>query len=103
MILTIIKAFHIKDCKILKVIQEAKRQHCNRLTGKSNNKMKTTWNVVKQGTGKIHVTEQMPSLLMNNEQIKDPEKVTDVLNSFFLSTAENFNLHHVGKKTQFLF
>jgi hypothetical protein len=34
----------------------------------------------------------MPSLL-----IKDPEKVADVLNSFFPSIAENLNLYEVGK------
>jgi hypothetical protein len=33
-------------------------------------------------TGKIHVMEQMPSLLINDEKIKDPEKVADVFNSF---------------------
>jgi hypothetical protein len=32
----------------------------------------------------MHVTGQMPSLLISNEKIKDPEKVADVLNSSFL-------------------
>jgi hypothetical protein len=39
----------------------------------------------------------MPSLLISNEKIKDPEKVADVLNSSFLWVAENLNLHQVGK------
>jgi hypothetical protein len=65
----IVKAFYIKYCKILnQVIQEAKKWHSNnRLTGKSDNKVKTTWNIQKQESGKIHVTEQMPSLLINSE------------------------------------
>jgi hypothetical protein len=80
----VVKAFYIKYCKILnKVIQQAKRQHYNRLIAKSDNQVKTRWNIIKQGTGKIHVTEQMPSLLINNEKIKDPEKVADVFNSLF--------------------
>jgi hypothetical protein len=33
--------------------------------------------------------EQMPSVLINNEKIKDPEKVADSFNSYFLSFAEN--------------
>jgi hypothetical protein len=94
----VIKAFYIKYCKIHnKVIQQAKRQHYNRLIAKSVNKIKTTWNIMNQETGKIHVTGQMPSLLIN-EKIKAPEKVADVFNSFFLSTAENINLHQVGKE-----
>jgi hypothetical protein len=95
----VIKAFYIKYCKILnKVIQHAKRQHYNRLIAKSDNKIKTTWDIIKQKTGKIHVTEQMPTLVINDEKIKDPEKVADVFNSFFLSIAENLNLHQVGKE-----
>jgi hypothetical protein len=39
----------------------------------------------------------MPSLLINDEKIKDPEKVVDVFNSFFLSVAKNLNLHEVRK------
>jgi hypothetical protein len=46
----VIKAFYIKYCKILnKVIEEAKKQHYNRLTAKSDNKIKTAWNIKKTG------------------------------------------------------
>jgi hypothetical protein len=64
---------------------------------KPDNKIKATWSIIKQETGKIHMTKQMPSLLINNEKIKDPEKVANVFNSFFLSVSENLNLHQVGK------
>jgi hypothetical protein len=52
---------------------------------------------------KIHITEQMPSLLINDEKIKDPEKVADVFNSFFLSIAENLNLDLVWKEDPIYF
>jgi hypothetical protein len=68
----IIKTFYTKYCKILnKVIQEAKKQHYNRFIAKSCNKINTTSNIMKKETGKINVTEQMPSLLINDEKIKD--------------------------------
>jgi hypothetical protein len=38
----------------------------------------------------------MPSLLISDEKIKDPEKVADFFNSFLLSIAENLNLQ-LGK------
>jgi hypothetical protein len=64
----IIKAFYINYFKILnKVIQKAKREHYIRFIAKCD-KIKTTWNIIKQEPGKIHVTEQMPSLLVNNEK-----------------------------------
>jgi hypothetical protein len=63
-------------CKLLnKLIQQAKGQHYNRLIVKSYNKIKTTWNIMEQETEKIlvHATEQMPSLLINDEKIKEPK------------------------------
>jgi hypothetical protein len=63
----VIKAFYIKNCKILnKVIQQVKYS-INRLTAKLDNKI-ITWNIIKQETGKIRVTEQMPSLLRNDKK-----------------------------------
>jgi hypothetical protein len=40
----------------------------------------------------------MPSLLLHDERIKDPEQVADVFNTFFLSIAENLNLYYVRKE-----
>jgi hypothetical protein len=78
------RAFYIKYCKILNnVIKEAKKQHYCRLIAKSDNKIKTTWNIVKRETGKIHLAEQMPSLLINNEKVKGPVTVANAFNIFF--------------------
>lgn len=33
----------------------------------------------------------MPSLLINNKKVKDPEKVDDELNTFILTIAESLN------------
>jgi hypothetical protein len=38
---------------------------------------------MRKETGKIHVMEQIPSLLINYEKIKDLGKVADVFNTFF--------------------
>jgi hypothetical protein len=60
---SIIKAFSIKYCKTLnKVIKEIK----NNITvdmAKSENKMKTTWNIIKLETGKIHLSIRCPLFL----------------------------------------
>jgi hypothetical protein len=36
------------------VREEATKKHLSRLTEKSDNEMKTTWNIIKKQTGKIH-------------------------------------------------
>jgi hypothetical protein len=48
-----------------------KKQPYSRLIAKSDNKIKTTWNIIKTETGKIHLSEQKPSLLTNNKKVKD--------------------------------
>jgi hypothetical protein len=37
--------------------KEAKRQHYSRFISKSNNQIKATWNIIKNETGKLHLTE----------------------------------------------
>jgi hypothetical protein len=65
-----LRAYYNKYCKILsRVIKEAKRQHYCRLIAKSDNKIKTTWNIIKHGSGKLHLTEQIPSVLINSEKV----------------------------------
>jgi hypothetical protein len=61
--------YYIKSCKILrKFIKEAMKQHYSRLIAKSDNKVKTTWNIIKKETGKVHSVEQVPTLLVNDEK-----------------------------------
>jgi hypothetical protein len=49
------KANYSKYCETLrKVIKEAKNQNYNRLIAKSNNKIKTTWNIIQKKTGKYN-------------------------------------------------
>jgi hypothetical protein len=48
-----LKQYYKLYCKILsEVIKEAKRVNCNKQVINSHNKMKTTWNIIKSGTGK---------------------------------------------------
>jgi lipoate-protein ligase A len=48
-----LKHYYKIYCKILSdVIKAAKKLHYNRLISNSNNKMKTTWSIIKSVTGK---------------------------------------------------
>jgi hypothetical protein len=77
---------------IWKVIKEPKRQHYYRLIAKSHNKIRTTWNIVKCESGKLHLTEQVPSVLINSDKVNDPQIIVDAFNTFFLCTTENLSL-----------
>jgi hypothetical protein len=65
------------------VIKVAKRQHYWRLIAKSDNKIRTTWNIIKHESGKLQQTEQIPSVLINGDKVKDPEIIADAFNTFF--------------------
>jgi hypothetical protein len=40
----------------------------------------------------LNLTEQMPSLLTNNGEVKDPGTVANAFNNFFLKITESLNL-----------
>jgi hypothetical protein len=68
--------------------------------GKSANKIKTAWNIIKKETGKMHLTEQMPSLLAKSEKAEDLETA---VNNFFLTITENLNLYQMGNENALSF
>jgi hypothetical protein len=72
-----------------RVIKEAKRQHHCRLTEKADNKIKTTWNIIKHESGKLQQIEQISQVLINNEKVNNPQKVVDSFNTFSLKITEN--------------
>jgi hypothetical protein len=74
------KANYIKSCETLrKVIKEAKKQHYSRLIAKSNNKIKTTCNIIQKKTGKVQSVEKFPTQLLNDGKLKDPTDVANCL------------------------
>jgi hypothetical protein len=48
--------------------------------------------------GKLRKTEQMPSLLTNNEKVKDQGTAANDFNNFFLTTTESLNLYQAGRE-----
>jgi hypothetical protein len=40
-------------------------------------------NIINQKTGKLHLTDWIPSLLINNEKVKDTEEIACAFNTFF--------------------
>jgi hypothetical protein len=52
----------------------------------------------KKETGKVHLTEQIPSVFTEYGKVKDPETVANAFNIFFLTITESLNLHKMGKE-----
>jgi hypothetical protein len=60
---------------------------------KSSNKIKKS--IIKKETGKVHSVEQVAFLLVNDEKLKDPTKVSNAINNFFITITEKLNTQQV--------
>jgi hypothetical protein len=92
------KSHHIKYCKIIrKVIKESRKQHYCRLIIISNNKILKKWNIIKEETGKVHLVEQVFTLLVNDGNIQVQTNAAKSLCNFFITITEKLNIQHVEK------
>ena len=46
---------------------------------------------------KVHLVEQVPTLLVNDEKLKDPTYVANALNNFFVTNTEKLNIQQIEK------
>ena len=73
--------------------KRSKKEFYDRLIAKTDNKIKTTWNIIKNGTGRMNPIEQVPTSLVNIGTLKDQTTVTNNFKNFFLTTLEKSNIH----------
>ncbi|PNF26706.1 hypothetical protein B7P43_G03376 [Cryptotermes secundus] len=77
-------------CRILSsVINAAKRLHYDRLFANSENKIKTTWNIVKSVTGKKSWNKSFESVYINGTLTDNQQLIADSFQNCFLLTADN--------------
>jgi hypothetical protein len=70
------------------VITAAKKLHYNTIIKKSNNKTKTTWNIVKTITNNRGPTNNITMMKINDKLSSNPIDIVDAFNHYFLSIAE---------------
>jgi len=79
-------------CKtVLHTIEESKISYCNNKVTMSENKIKTTWNIVKSITSRRKVHEELQTLMIDGKLIKDCQIISNSLNDCFISTAIRVN------------
>jgi hypothetical protein len=84
-----IKSHYKMYCKILsEVFKEAKQDNYNSQILKSNNKIKTTWGIVKVESGKKTVNNDAQSLNIEGKSINNPQTIASAFNEHFLSLVE---------------
>jgi len=95
-----LKKYYKLYCKQLnKVIKEAKLLHYNEQILTSQNKTKTTWNIVKSETGKT--TKKKEITLLNTEGIltQSQQTIANAFNDYFLTISEKLIEKNYTEKT----
>ena len=84
-----LKSQYKRYCKILTdVIKLAKKMHYNEIISKSKNKIKSTWNIIKNELGKGNRHNNIKSLEINNTVTNDPQEIANIFSNYFLSAAD---------------
>ena len=81
---TTMKQYYKVYCKILtKVIKDAKRMTLNKRIYKSNNKIKTTWNIINELLGKQQPLQSIQKLIIDGTQLTNQQDIANALNKHF--------------------
>ena len=67
----------------------AKKLHYNMLLLKSNNKPKTTWNIVKTITSNKNTINTISTMNINDKLSSNPRAIANAFNTYFSSVAVN--------------
>jgi CRISPR/Cas system-associated protein Cas5 (RAMP superfamily) len=101
---TDLKQFYKAYCKILaNVIKEAKKMAYNKRILKSNNKSKTTWNIINELLGKQHSSKDIQKLTTEGSQLTNQHDRADAFNKYFSSIIDKLNINNSDNARHKLF
>jgi len=84
------KQYYKAYCKILtRVIREAKWMTLNERISKSNNKIKTTWNIINELLGKQQSMQGIQRLTINGTQLTNQQDISNAINEYFSSITNS--------------
>jgi hypothetical protein len=52
---------------------------------------------MKKEREEVHSLDQVPSLLVNDDELKDPTNVANAFNNFFITVSEKLHIQQIGK------
>jgi hypothetical protein len=99
---TQLKEYYMRYSKILsKVIKNAKISHYNEQIIHSNNKIKTTWNIVRSETGGNNIKCDKGNFL-NTDKENNNSVNAESCNKYFLTIAKNISCKIMGSNKQII-
>jgi hypothetical protein len=66
---------------------------------RSTNKIKTTWTVIRENTGKTSLSNEITEINLETGSTDDINKIAYAFNNFFLSAVTNLDINHSDPNT----
>ena len=94
------RCYHVY-CKILSnVIKEAKIIHYDKTIKISNNKCKTTWNIIKKLSNIQQPHTDVQELMIVTKLLIDQQDIADAFNTYFSSIFDKISINNINNKTE---
>ena len=88
------KHYYKKYCKILtQVIKEDKRMTLSKTILKSNNKSKTTWNIINELLGKQRPSQDIHEIIIGEKHLRNQHNIAEAFNKYFSSIIDLTNIN----------
>jgi len=68
--------------------KNGKKKYCDKLITKSKNKPKTTWKIIKKGTGTNNCHNGIKSLKFNKTISNNPQEIANTFNDYFSTVKD---------------
>jgi sarcosine oxidase/L-pipecolate oxidase len=89
-----LKIYYKHYCTVSgRVVREAKKLYYNELIANSENKVKMTWKIIKNLTGKIQNSQHASPTFNIDGVEQSPKQAAETFNNYFLNITENLNVH----------
>ena len=94
-----LKQYYKTYCKILmNVINEAKRIMYNKRILKSNNKFKTTWNIINELTGKQRSANDIQKIPIEGTHLTNLQDIAEAFNKYYSSVIDKLASNNLQNK-----
>src|SRR5215469_16315210 len=95
------KLYYKQYCKILsKVIKEAKRFYYKEIITKSNNKIKTMWNIINKEIGNSTNENSIKSLRINNHTVYIQASIPNEFNNYFSNIVDGSGIKEINENAE---
>jgi hypothetical protein len=82
---------------LTRVMREAKKLYYNKLISKSENKIQSTWKIIKKETAKNQATDNITEIQVGKSKINNRNEFVNAFNKYFITIAKKLTTKNTDK------